>query len=121
MSVLARRVPLAALPAAKAVAPVAATQPVLVQETEANWSHTLEKPRSEESGIYSSLSGKLQQTANLINIRRLLFPMLTPMDRDFGDNVFRKMERAKAVRRTKGHAPCRSHVDIEEPIVCSED
>ncbi len=45
--------------------------------------------------ILQFLKGSIMQTGKLINFRRLMLPMSTPMDRDFGDNVFRKMERAK--------------------------
>ena len=73
-------------------------------------------------GISSKGSvSSILQTENLINSQGLLLSMTTPMDRGFGDTPFRKMEKAKAAKRTKGYVPCRSNVDIEEPIAGSED
>ena len=54
--------------------------------------------------------------ATFINTVHDLGAMTTPMDRDFGDDPFRKMERRK-IEKKLGHDRRRAGLDIEDPIV----
>ena len=55
-----------------------------------------------------------------IYVRSATDLMLTPMDRGFGDDVFRKMARLKMARQAGLPLPDKTPGNIEEPIV-SED
>ena len=56
-------------------------------------------------------------TENLKNPGRLWSAMTTPMDRDFGDDPFRRMERKKAAARLGWPAEDEPEPDIEDPII----
>jgi len=56
-----------------------------------------------------------------MNPKEIPIFMLTPMDRDFGDDPFRNMERKKAARKAGIPELTEETPDIEEPIVPRTD